>query len=126
MKFRDEAAKRTTIVRREEGKKLAENLATAETSRSQAQIAWDHHEKLSDQLKEVQGDLAKAKEAHAKEANDFRRHRRGNDEVLLQMHSWVLKIIERLAALKVKGLPALPTERSYSLRCYPSFLEIVA
>ena len=23
-------------------------------------------------------------------------------------------------------MPALPTERSYSLRCYPSFLELVA
>ena len=42
------------------------------------------------------------------------------------MHSWSLKIMEALAALKVKGLPALPTERSYSLRCYPLFLEIVA
>ena len=42
------------------------------------------------------------------------------------MHSWVVKIVEGLAALKVKGLPALPAERSYSLRCYPSFLELVA
>ena len=50
----------------------------------------------------------------------------GNDEILLKMHSWVLKIVEGLMALKVKGLPALPTERSYSLQCYPSFLELVA
>ena len=42
------------------------------------------------------------------------------------MHPWVLKIIEGLTVLKVKGLPALPSERSYSLRCYPSFLELVA
>ena len=42
------------------------------------------------------------------------------------MHSWVVKIVEGLATLKVKGLPAPPTERSYSLRCYPSFLELVA
>ena len=52
--------------------------------------------------------------------------RRGNDEILLQMHSRSLKIMEALSALKVKGLPALPTERSYSLRCYPSFLELMA
>ena len=48
VKFRDEAAERMAIVRRDEAKKLAESLATAETSKSQAQIAWDRHEKLSD------------------------------------------------------------------------------
>ena len=47
VKFRDEAAKRMAIVRRDEAKKLAESMATAETSKSQAQIAWDRHEKLS-------------------------------------------------------------------------------
>ena len=31
-----------------------------------------------------------------------------------------------LAALKVTGLPALSREHSYSLWCYPSFLELVA
>ena len=48
MKFRDEAAKRMAIVRQGETKKLAESLATAETSKSQAQITWEQHEKLSD------------------------------------------------------------------------------
>ena len=43
MKFRDEAAERMAMVRRDETKKLAESLATAETSKSQAQIAWDRH-----------------------------------------------------------------------------------
>ena len=42
------------------------------------------------------------------------------------MHSWSLKIMDALSALKVKGLPTLPKERSYSLRCYQSFLELVA
>ena len=65
VKFRDKAAKRMIIVRRDEAKKLTESLATAETSKSQAQIAWEQHEKMSDQLKEVQEDLAKVKEAHA-------------------------------------------------------------
>ena len=63
IKFRDEAAKRMTIVRQDEAKKLAESLATAETSKSQAQITWDRHEKTSNQLKEAQEDLANAKEA---------------------------------------------------------------
>ena len=62
----------------------------------------------------------------AKEASDLSQHRWGNDEILLQMHSWSSNIMEALAALKVKGLPALPTGRSYSLRCYLSFLELVA
>ena len=39
------------------------------------------------QLREVQSDLAKAKEAHASEESKFRNHRRCNDEILLQMHS---------------------------------------
>ena len=65
VKFRDEAAQRMTTMRRAEAKELAESLAAAETSKSQAQIAWDLHEKLSEQLKEVQSDLARAKEAHA-------------------------------------------------------------
>ena len=58
-------------------------MATAEISKSQAQIAWDRHEKLSVQLKEVQGDLAKTKEAHATKESNFRNHRRSNDEILL-------------------------------------------
>ena len=111
VKFWEEATERMAIVRWDEAKKLAESLATAETSKSQAQIAWDRHEKQSEQLKEVQGELAKAKEALATEASNFRQHRWGNDEILLQMHSWSLKIMEALAALKVKGLPALPTGR---------------
>ena len=126
MKFRDEAAECMTIVCGAETKELAESLAAAETSMSQAPIAWDRHEKLSEQLKAVQSDLAKAKEAHAREESNFRNHRRGNDEILLQMHSWSSKIVDALSALKVKGLPALPKEHSYSLRCYPSFLELVA
>ena len=108
VKFRDETAQRMTIMRQGEAKKLAESLATVETSKSQAQIAWDRHEKTSNQLKEAQEDLAKAKEAQAKEADDFRRHRQENDKILLQMHSWVVKIVEGLATLKVKGLPAPP------------------
>ena len=44
VKFRDETAQRMTILRQDEAKKLAESLATAETSKSQAQIAWDRHE----------------------------------------------------------------------------------
>ena len=39
VKFRDEAAKRMAIVQRDKTKKLAESLATVETSESQAQIA---------------------------------------------------------------------------------------
>ena len=46
VKFRDDAAKRMTIMRQDEAKKLAESLATAETSKSQAQIAFDYHETL--------------------------------------------------------------------------------
>ena len=126
VKFRDEVAERMNIVRRAEAKELAESRAAMETSKSQAQIAWDRHEELSRQLKAVQGDLAKAKEAHAKEESDFRNHRRGNDELLLQLHAGSSKIVDALAALKVTGLPALSREHSYSLRCYPSFLDLVA
>ena len=53
MKFRDEATKRMTIVRQIEAKEHAERLAAMEASKSQVQIAWDNHEKLSEQLKEV-------------------------------------------------------------------------
>ena len=83
VKFRDEATERMNIVRRTEAKELAENRATMQTSKSQAQIAWDRHEELSNQLKAVQGDLAKAKEAHTKEERDFRLHRRSNNELFL-------------------------------------------
>ena len=83
MKFRDEAAERMAIVHRDVTKKLAESLATAETSKSQAQIAWDRHEKLFVQVKEVQSDLAKAKEAHNQEERKFRNHLWSNDEILL-------------------------------------------
>ena len=87
MKFRDEAAKRMNTVRRAEAKELTENQAAMETSKSQAQIAWDRHEELSKQLKVVHGDLAKAKQVHANEESDFRNLQRGNDELLLQMHA---------------------------------------
>ena len=87
VKFWDEAAERMTIVRRAETKELAESLVAVETSKSQAQIGWDRHEKLSEQLKAVQSDLVKAKEAHAREESNFRNHRWGNGEILLRMHS---------------------------------------
>ena len=87
MKFRDEAAERMTIVRRTEAKELAESLAAAATRKSQAQITWDRHEELSKQLKVVQSDLVKAMGAHTKVESDFRNHRRGNDEILFQMHA---------------------------------------
>ena len=74
----------------------------------------------------VWSDLAKAKGAHAKEESDFHNHRWDNDEILLQMHAWSSKIVDALAALKLKGLPVLSREHSYSFRCYPSFLELVA
>ena len=63
VKFWDETAQHMTIVSQDEAKKLAESLATTETRKSQAQIAWDRHEKTSNQLKEAREDLAKAKEA---------------------------------------------------------------
>ena len=87
VKFQDEAIERMNIVRRAEAKELAENQAAMETSKSRAQIAWDWHEELSKQLKTVQDDLAKAKEAHAKEERDFRHYLRSNDELLLKMHA---------------------------------------
>ena len=66
VKFRDEATERMDIVRRAEAKELAENWAAMESSKPQAQIAWDRHEEMSNQLKVVQGELAEAKEALAK------------------------------------------------------------
>ena len=42
------------------------------------------------------------------------------------MHTGSLKIVEALAELKVKGLPALSSNHSYSFRQYPSFLGLVA
>ena len=68
----------------------------------------------------------KAKEADAKEERDFRHHRRSNIELLLKMHTRSSRIVEALADLKVRGLPILPSDHSYSLRQYPSFLELVA
>ena len=53
-------------------------------------------------------------EARAKEESDFRNHRRGNDELLLQMHAGSSKIVDALAALKMTGLPALSWDHSYS------------
>ena len=50
------------IVRRAEAKELSENRAAMESSKSQAQIAWNRHEELSNQLKAVLGNLAKVKE----------------------------------------------------------------
>ena len=47
MKFWDEVAERMNIMRWAEAKELAESRAAMETSKSQAQIAWDRHEELS-------------------------------------------------------------------------------
>ena len=73
----------------------------------------------------MQGDLVKAKEAHAKEEREFCLHRRSNDELLLKMHAESSRIVEVLAELKMKDLPVLLPNHSYSLRYYPSFLELV-
>ena len=66
VKFRDEAAQRMETVRQTEAQEIAANRAAMETSKSQAQIAWDQHEGLAKQLKEVLDELARAKEAYAK------------------------------------------------------------
>ena len=42
------------------------------------------------------------------------------------MHAESSKIVDALATLKVTGLPVLSRDHTYSLRSYPSFLEIVA
>ena len=126
VKFRDEAAQRMETVRQTEAQEMAANRAAMETSKSQAQIAWDQHEGLAKQLKEVLDELARAKEAYAKEERDFCHYRRSNNELLLTMHSWSLMIMEALAELKMKDLLVFAPDHSYSLRHYPSFLKLVA
>ena len=101
-----------------------------ETRKSQAQIAWDRHEELSNQLKAVQGDLARAKEAHAKEERDFRLHRRSNDELLLKMHTGSSKIVEALAELKVRACQPFrqttPIPSGSTLHSWGSWLHLLA
>ena len=52
--LRDEAAGRMSIIRRTEAKELADGRAAMEVCKSQVQIAWDQHKKVSAQLKVAQ------------------------------------------------------------------------
>ena len=117
--FRDEAAERMNIIRWTEARELAEGRAAMEVCKSQVQIAWDQHEKLSDQIKAVQNELAENKGALDQEKKQFKLHQRGDNELLLQ-------IVETLAALGVSGLPILRPNHSHSLSHYLAFLEHVA
>ena len=49
--FRAEAAERMSIIRRTEAKELVDGRAAIEVCKSQAQITWDQHEKMTAQLK---------------------------------------------------------------------------
>ena len=60
MKFRDEADARRDIVRQKELKDLESGKEEIKSCRSQAQITWDQHEKMSSKLVEVRGELEKA------------------------------------------------------------------
>ena len=60
VKFRDEADARWEILRTKEFEELEKDKETIEDSRSQARIAWDHHEKVSSELVAVQDELEKS------------------------------------------------------------------
>ena len=113
--FRDEAAEHMNVVRRNEAKGLADGRAAMEACKSQAQIAWDQHEKVSDQLKVAQDELAKTKTTLDEEERRFRLHRRDNGELLLYMHTRSSKVVEALAVMGVTGLPILRPSHSFSL-----------
>ena len=66
------------VVHWTEAKELADGRAAMEACKSQAQIVWDQHEKVSDQLKAAQDELTKTKAALDKEERQFRLHRRGD------------------------------------------------
>ena len=67
-----------------------------EACKSQVQIVWDQHEKVSDQLKASQDELVKTKAALDKEERQFRIHWRGNNKLLPQMHTGSSKAWKRL------------------------------
>ena len=60
IKFKDEADALRDILWKKELEELKVGKETIEASRSQAQIAWDQHEKVSSELAAVRGELEKA------------------------------------------------------------------
>ena len=124
--FRTEAAERMSIIRRTKAKELADGRSAMEVCKSQAQIACDQYEKMTAQLKAAQNELAETKAALEKEKSQFTHHRRGNNDLMLSMYTWSLKIVEALAALGAKDPPILKPNHSHSLSNYLAFLEHVA
>ena len=63
VEFRDTADARRESIHKQELEELEKDRETIEASRSQAQIAWDQHEQVSNELATMRGELEKAQAA---------------------------------------------------------------
>ena len=123
VKFRDGADARRESIRKQEFEKLERDRKTIEDSRSQAQIAWDQHEHVSNELAAVRGELEKAQAALQEESRKSMLQRWEVNNTLLQLSNEAHRVARALGELGVPSLLIITEDHARYLHRYPPALE---
>ena len=123
VEFRDAADARRESIRKQEFEELERDGKTIEDSRSQAQIAWDQHEQVSNELAMVRGKLEKAQSALQEESRKSMLQRREVNTTLLQLSNEAHRVAKTLGELGVPSLPIITEDHARYLHRYPPLLK---
>lgn len=123
VKFRDEADARRESLRKQEFEELEKDKETIEDNRSQAQIAWDQHDKVSNELAAVRGELEKAQSALQEESRKFTLQRHEVNNILLQLSTEAHRVEKAFGELGVPSLPIITEDHARYLLRYPPLLK---
>ena len=126
VEFRDGVNARREIVHKQELEELEKNRETIEASRSQAQIAWDQHERVSNELAMVRGELEKVQAVLQEESRKATLEHHEVNNTLIQLSNEAHQMVRPLEELGVPSLPVLTEDYARYLHRYPSLLKHVA
>ena len=119
VEFRDAADARRESIHKQEVEELERDMKTIEDSRSQAQIAWDQHEQVSNELAAVRGELGKAQAALQEESRKAMLQRREVNNTLIQLSNEAHRVARALGELGVPSLPIITEDHAQYLHRYP-------
>ena len=126
IKFRDEADARRDILRKKDLEELKAGKETIEASRSQAQITWDQHEKVSSELAVVRGELEKSLADLQEETQKSMLHRREINNVLLQLSTEAHRVVKAFKELGVPSPPIITVDHARYIKSYPPLFKHIA
>ena len=123
IEFRDANDASRESIRKRELEELEKDRKTIEDSRSQARIAWDQHEQVSNELATVRGELEKAQAVLQEESRKAMLQRREVNNTLIQLPNEAHRVARALGELGVPSLPIITEDHAQYLHCYPLLLK---